>query len=511
MPFIKKPSSLIVLGLVVIIGGYLLLSNGEGNNFIYATVERADLAEEVSVNGRVKPSENTQLAFDRTGRVSRVNFSIGDPVQRGSIIVSLENSDLVAQRSQAEANLRTQEARLDELIKGTRPEELAVYEAKVLSAETNLNEARNTLINQSRISYSRADDAVRNKGDQLFSNPRTSQASLKFTVVDSSLKSEAERTRRGMETILNEWLETNGKLGPDSDLESLTININNKLAQTESLLNSLSLIINNPNNAPEIAQTTIEKWRTDISAARTIIETAISNFSSAENGFKNSKSALELAKRNLDLVKAGPSQEVIDAQKSQVESARANISSVQAQIEKTFIRSPITGVITRQDAKVGEIVSANIPIVSVISDAGFEIEVDVYEGDVVKISIGNPANISLVAFPRKTFKGKVKSISPEEKIIDGVVYYEVTINIEEAPENIKPNMTADIDIQADLKKDVLVIHRDAVSRKEGRAIVEVSKNDTLEERRVEVGIRGANDMVEIISGLEEGEKIIIRQ
>lgn len=511
MAFIKKPYVLITLGLIVVIGGYFLINGNEKGEMAYAIAERGDLIQHVVVTGRVKSSEQIQLAFDRSGRISRVNFSVGEVVPRGSIIVSLENSDLLAQRSQAEANLRTQEAKLEELMQGARPEELAVYEARLGNTEAALDEARNNLINQSRISYSRADDAIRNKGDQLFSNPRTPQATLRFTVIDSDLKGEAENGRRGIEMVLNEWLETNRDLGPGSDLENLAADVNGRLAKAENLLNSLSLIVNNPNNAPEISQSTVEKWRTDISAARTSVETAISSFSSVENSLKNTRSALELAKRDLDLKKAGASQEAINAQMAQAESAEANIASIQTQIEKTLLRAPIAGAVTRQDAKVGEIVSANVPITSIVSDAGFEIEVDVYEGDVVKISVGNPAEISLVAFPRKTFKGRIVSISPAEKMIDGVVYYEVTISIEEPPENIKTTMTADIVIQADTKENTLMIHRNAIQRQEGKTMVEVVKNDLIEERWVEIGIRGANDMVEIVSGLEEGERIIIRQ
>ena len=56
-----------------------------------------------------------------------------------------------------------------------------------------------------------------------------------------------------------------------------------------------------------------------------------------------------------------------------------------------------------------------------------------------------------------------------------------------------------------------MVHRDAVQRIEGRTIVEVFKDEIIEEREVQIGIRGSDNMVEIISGeLEEGEKIILR-
>ena len=67
----------------------------------------------------------------------------------------------------------------------------------------------------------------------------------------------------------------------------------------------------------------------------------------------------------------------------------------------------------------------------------FQVAVDIYEEDIVKVKIGNPVDIKLTAFPDKIFKGKVIAIDPAEKIIEGVVYYEVTIDFEEAAAGIK--------------------------------------------------------------------------
>jgi len=91
-----------------------------------------------------------------------------------------------------------------------------------------------------------------------------------------------------------------------------------------------------------------------------------------------------------------------------------------------------------------------------------------------------------------------------------VVYYEITIDFEEVPEGVKPGMTADLVIKVDFKENVLIIPEKAAQKKDNRVIVEVLRNEVIEERDIEIGLRGSDDMVEVISGLNEGEKIILR-
>ena len=158
-------------------------------------------------------------------------------------------------------------------------------------------------------------------------------------------------------------------------------------------------------------------------------------------------------------------------------------------------------------------------IVALLPAVPFEIETDIYEEDVVKINIGNPVDISLIAFPDQIFKGEVASIAPAEKLMDGVVYYKITITfhtpissgtVEKIPEGVKPGMTADLIIQTAQKENVLIIDEEGVQEKDDKIFVEVLKDGKIEEREIETGLLGSDDMIEIISGLEAGEKVILR-
>jgi len=149
-------------------------------------------------------------------------------------------------------------------------------------------------------------------------------------------------------------------------------------------------------------------------------------------------------------------------------------------------------------------------VIVILPAIPYEIKVDIYEEDVVKIALGNSVDISLVAFSGKVFPGKVISISPAEKMVNEVVYYETTIGFEETPEDIRPGMSADITIKAQLKENVLVVPEEAVLTNGSRNFVEVFVDGKIKEKDIEIGLKGSNDMKEIVSGLAEGEKVVLR-
>ena len=101
------------------------------------------------------------------------------------------------------------------------------------------------------------------------------------------------------------------------------------------------------------------------------------------------------------------------------------------------------------------------------------------------------------------------SIDPAEKLVEGVVYYKVTIDFEKENEAIKPGMTADVVIETAKKEDVLVVPRGALEDKNEKKIVKVLENGQVKEREVETGLEG-DQLVEILSGLSEGDQVVVK-
>jgi HlyD family secretion protein len=213
----------------------------------------------------------------------------------------------------------------------------------------------------------------------------------------------------------------------------------------------------------------------------------------------------------LDLLLAGSTIEQIAIQESRVKSAQANVSNYYALIEKTIIRAPRDGVVVKKDIRQGEVVSANVPVISIMSEQE-ELEIRAYipEVDISKIQIGNDTLIILDAFPRQELKGKVVEVDFAETMIDGVIYYQIKSSVDPEGLGVKVGMTADLTIIIDVKEDVLFIPQRAIIEREGKVIIRIPNNteEGFEEREIQTGLRNPEGYIEILSGLEEGEQII---
>ena len=122
--------------------------------------------------------------------------------------------------------------------------------------------------------------------------------------------------------------------------------------------------------------------------------------------------------------------------------------------------------------------------------------------------MADSVRIVLIAFPKQTFLGKVLSIDPAEKLIDDVVYYEITIDFNGDQEGIKSGMTADIVIETNKKDNILRIPANAIEKIGGKYLVQVTKSGKIENREITTDLEG-NYYYEVVSGLKEGEEIIV--
>ncbi len=484
------------------------------NRALYATVkvDRVNLAEEVVVSGRVKSADSVNLAFEKGGRVSSVYVKVGNQVSPGMSLVSVDSGELLASYRGAQANALAEKARLDELVRGPRKEEIAVSETKVKNAEIELVEAERDLVNALSDAYTRSDDAIRNRTEKLFINPRSSSPDFYIQTSDSRLKSMIESQRAIIEQSLVAWKKTLDIIISENN-DSVTIDTKKNLALVKNFLDNMSLAVNamTPNTSwVTVTQAEIDGYKTDISTARTGINTAIENVSLVEGGLKSQQVALELAQNDLALIQSGSTPEQIRAQQSKYDQMVATVENYQAQLAKTTIVSPIQGVVTNVEAKVGEIFSANTIAVSVISEAEFHIEVNVPESDIPKVSVGNIAEITLDAYGKdELFPSRVILVDPAETIIDGVPTYKVTLQFVEKDSRVRSGMTANIVIKNNPRVGVLSVPSRVIFEKEGSKYVRVlSYNKEVIEKKVTTGIRASNGAQEILSGLSDGEEVV---
>ena len=202
---------------------------------------------------------------------------------------------------------------------------------------------------------------------------------------------------------------------------------------------------------------------------------------------------------------------------AQVLSAQADLNLSLDRLDETIIRAPIDGLVTNVEGSVGEVSSMTIPIVKLLTSNNYEVEVDIPESDITKIDIDDKVEISLDAFSSdEIFSGLVTRIDPAETLIQGVIYYKVTVtfdsqqpaNVANMIDRIKPGMTANVTVNTAKIDNVLIVPVRAVKEEDNLKYVEVLENNLPVRTEIELGLRGDEGKAEVKSGLREGQKVI---
>jgi len=206
-----------------------------------------------------------------------------------------------------------------------------------------------------------------------------------------------------------------------------------------------------------------------------------------------------------------------EAQRARIKEAQAGVDSLIEQIGETTLYSPITGTVITKNVEEGETtvanaVTANTSVVTVAREGELEVQANVPESDIVKIALGQKANVTLDAFSSEDiFPAEVVDIEPSSTVIQDVVYYKVKLKFPNYDSRFKNGMSADTDIHTAEKNDVVFIPERAIKDENGKKYVEIlkdEKNNITEKKYVQTGMRGDDGTIEIISGLSGGENVI---
>ncbi len=220
--------------------------------------------------------------------------------------------------------------------------------------------------------------------------------------------------------------------------------------------------------------------------------------------------AVARAKLALAKVKANPRAVEIAGPKAQVKVAQATIAQAEFNLGKAEIKSPIAGIVTDIMVEEGEPMSLFQPMMTVMSPE-LKLIADVVETDIADLKVGQKAKVDFDAFSdNEVFEAKVFKISSSEKVLQGVIYYEVEFSLTQKKNNkLKSGLTGNIDIEVEGKKAVVAIDPQSIEYEDGLAKVYVlDASGQKQERIVEVGLEG-DDFVEITKGIEEGDEVVL--
>lgn len=463
--------------IVVVLGGYFFFGKGSSTNATLV-ITPGDFVQQVSVSGTVIAAKDVDLGFAANGRIAGTYATVGQYVGAGAVLAEIENGDLVAALAQARANQASLQA-------GTRPEEVAVASAAVTNAVSALTDALQS-------AYTTSDDAVHNKVDAFFTNPRNSPK-LVFNVSNRALQTAVENERSAIEPVLADWALLIARLSPANVIDSAQQS-QIYLAQITELLADANAALNQSTPDQSVTAATLSSYITTLAVARTNVNTAAVTLTT-------DSTVLDSAQKTLALKQAGPTSEAAAAQEAAVRSA-------QAMLAKTRVVAPFSGIVTRMDAKVGETVSPSTSEISMQSNGIFEIETYVPEVTIMHVATGNPATTTLDAYGSSIeFPASVIAVDPAETMKDGVPTYKTTLAFLKPDPRIRSGMTANVIMETGVLRDTIVVPAGAVGVKDGKTYVSALVGGKTVNRAVTTGVSPALGQIQILSGLAKGDVI----
>lgn len=452
---------------------------------------------QVSISGKVTAEQSANLGFDQSGRVAKIFVSVGDTVTEDMSIASLANADLKADIAQKEAVLEREKAKLSSVIEGTRPEELYQYSQR-------FTDASSALILALRTAYFQTEDAILNKADIVFTNADTVNPTLNVRTDSENQKRRIELDRLLLKESMFTWKNSLPELSATSTatLETAKTQALSTLSTAKAFLDNLGYTVSliSPSNSA-YTQTQIDTIRSAVNSASMTIATAASTEQTAYTTWNSAKTAL-------NLYQSGSRIADVVAQSATVRSAEADIETSKARLAKTTITAPFSGIITKTDIKVGEIVSPSDAPFSIMSQGQFEIESFIPEINISSIKIGDPATVTLDAYgDQVVFLAKVLTIDPAETIRDAVSTYKVKLKFDEEDARIRSGMTANVVVTTDKRDNIISIPQGIISVRDGKSFVTVVQGDSVREVEIQTGTTSSTGQVEIISGLNSGDTI----
>ncbi|MHA6619370.1 HlyD family efflux transporter periplasmic adaptor subunit [Pseudonocardia sp. DLS-67] len=519
-----------------------------------ATVERAAVTSGVSGTGSMTAASQQNMGFPNGGQLTNVFVKVGDRVEPGQVIATIDDFALRQALQQQQGQLDSQQAALgrltnspvasgaedsldasQEILDKTRKQADEALDA----AEQEIDNAKRKLdIDEKALDKAEdklhADQRACGDDDGMVSNsgPTTDDG-------DTDDSDSAAGNRR-----------TEGSQDDDEDDDGSTKGSSGVFAPS---LSSQPLVsTGNPTACSAIPadKQAVVQAKQQVVVSKNAVESAEkqrdNQRASGELSIANAEQGVVNARNNADSAKSDRPFD-IDEQRGAVVSQQAAVAAAQRDVDNATLRSPVAATVSALNGVVGEYLSpssgtsalapgssAGIPGVDSASSAqaaagvganparpggtqflvldnidAFQVVVPFNESDAATIQANQKVNVSVDAVPDVTLEGTVLSVAPTGTAISGVVSYYATIVVQKGDPRIKDGQTVRATVVTEELDNVLTVPSSAVRQENGRPTVTVVDADgTQKPMPFEAGKVGA-DRTQVLSGLREGQQVLL--
>ena len=453
----KRTIILIIVGALILAGAtYGVVSarqksQASSSDLQTFQVNYGELSAVVDETGEVRADQSALLYWETAGIVSEVMVRLGDKVKADQVLAELNEESLPQNYYMSQQELVTATRALEDLY-----ENAAEVSANAQLALANVRDA--------------VDDAeyrwLLNQPGNRYSPEELKSAKAKLVIAEKQLENNQKRYNNAQGKVNKAYAQ---------------INLTDAINQYQTARWYVNWL--------QVGADEIEMGILDAKVAVAIAQ-------------------LGTAERQYARVKDGPDLDDITM-------AEARISAAQASLDAAFITSPFDGVITVLEMLPGDLIAPNSLAFRIDNLDTLLVDVAISEVDIIQINVGQPVTLSFDAILGNEYTGEVVDVSPVGNLQQGLVSFEVTIKLVDADEEVRPGLTAGVQIVVRQVEDVLIIPTRAVRWVTGEQVVYVSitgeqaNMENLERVPVVLGA-SSDEFAELLEGeIKEGDYLVL--
>lgn len=425
------------------------------------TPQSRDVLEFVVATGRVRALVQSEVGSETGGVVSEVLVREGERVERGQVLVRLRKDELLEQLNSARAAVDTAQRELQQVMRGSLPEEITRARAELQQAQ--------------EVGKARLDSALQ-RLRQLELGGREEEIARA-----QSALAEAEARRKQAEADLQRarQLYEAGALSR-SELERAETALATARAAEQTASAQLA-IAKKPAREEEI-----QSARAEVQSARASYEQSV-----------------RAAQANLQLLLRKPLREEVEVARARLRQAEANVRLIEERLRQRDVVATISGLIVRRNVEPGQSVLPGQSLLTIADMQKVEILMETDETNIPRLKVGQRAMLIVPAFRDQPFEGVVTRVGPEIDTQRGVVT--VRLVPKQMPSFLRPDMTVDVNVEVNRLVGSLTVPVTAILSRSGDAVYVVEGGKV---RLKSVKVLAKGDEYAAIEGLSSQDKVV---
>ncbi|MBK5108220.1 MAG: efflux RND transporter periplasmic adaptor subunit [Anaerolineales bacterium] len=492
---------------------YLVLSPRSSSNALNDEIETKQIdigpvSEIVGATGTVSSDQSALLNWKTSGLVADIYYKVGDVVQPGDVLAELDPGSLSPLDILAQAELVAAQKVMHNLLESQTQSAMALQ--SVETARHALDDALNPVVDQSSAlqAIAVADKAVSDAGRRLntltapVSQAALDQAQANLVLKEKKLEDNQQmidRIQKKLDKRDDQYKPWESRRRYRQFMNGLEIQRNRLQIDYENSLQKYEDLKSPPHpNDLALAEADLLDAQAQLLEAERSWQRMKDGVSPADLALLEAR--LADAQREYERIKDGPTAQDITA-------AQARVIAAQASLDRTSISAPFAGTITDVISQPNDQVSPGTPAFRLDDLSSLSVDVGVSEIDINLVEVGQPVILTFDAILAKQYNGRVVEVSPVGSTSLGIVDFMVRVELIDADADVRPGMTAAVEIIINQTDETLRVPNQAVK---GTSLVyRVDQHGNFETIEVTIGASSDQYSQVLVGDLSPGDVIVL--